>query len=242
MMTEERVLYWVGCVTSFRFPDIAKASVEALRKIGVNPILLGDQEGCCGDLLLLTGQMKEAKENAKRVLSVLDSKKPDVLVTGCSGCYRAFTKGFEDLELKPSFKVLHTSQFIEELLKQGKVKFKELKMKVTYHDPCELGRLSNVYDAPRNVLKAIPGLELVEMASSRNLARCCGAGGGLFGINPDVAQELGLVRLRNDVLPTGAEALVSACPSCYMNFYYIIAREDLPIKLYDLMEIVNMAL
>ena len=239
---EERVLYWVGCVTSFRYPDIARAAVQALRKMGVDPILLGEREGCCGDLLFLTGQLDAARENAERVLRIIEAERPDVLVTGCSGCYRAFTKGFEDVGLKPSFRVLHASQFIEELINKGAVRFKELRMKVTYHDPCELGRLSGVYDAPRNVLKAIPGLELVEMAASRNLARCCGAGGGLFGLNPDVAQELGLIRLRNDVLPTGAEALVSACPTCYMNFYYIIAREDLPIKLYDLMEIVNMAL
>ena len=239
---EERVLYWVGCVTSFRYPDIAKAAVQALRKMGVDPMLLGEREGCCGDLLLLTGQLEAARVNAERVLKTLEPEGFDVLVTGCSGCYRAFTKGFEDLGLKPSFKVLHASQLVESLIKRGAVRFKELKMKATYHDPCELGRLSGVYDAPRNVLKAIPGLTLIEMASSRNLARCCGAGGGFFGLSPDVAQELALTRIRSDVLPTGAEALVTACPACYMNFHYVIAREDLPLKLYDLMEVVNAAL
>lgn len=238
----ERVLYWIGCVTSFRFPDVARASVRALRKMGVDPILLGAREGCCGDILFLTGQLEEAKQNAERVLKVVEGERPGVLVTGCSGCYRAFTKGFEDVGLRPSFRVLHSSQFVEEMVKRGVVKFKELRMKVTYHDPCELGRLSGVYDAPRNVLKSIPGLELVEMALSRNLARCCGAGGGLFGIRPELSQELGLIRLKKDVLPTGAQGLVSACPSCYMNFYYVIAREDLPLRVYDLMEIVDMAL
>ncbi|MCX8204669.1 MAG: (Fe-S)-binding protein [Candidatus Nezhaarchaeota archaeon] len=238
----DRVLYWIGCVTSFRYPDIARAAIRALRKMNVDPILLGEREGCCGDILFLTGQLEAAKENAKRVMGVIESERPDVLVTGCSGCYRAFTKGFEEAGLKPSFKVLHSSQFVEDLIKRGAVRFKGLKMKVTYHDPCELGRLSGVYEAPRNVLKSIPGLELVEMALTRNLARCCGAGGGFFGLKPEVAQELGLLRLRKDVLPTKAEALVSACPTCYMNFYYIIAREDMPVRLYDLMEIVDMAL
>jgi len=238
----ERVLYWVGCVTSFRYPNIARAAVQALRKMGFDPILLGGREGCCGDLLFLTGQVDAARENAQRVLNVIEAEGPDVLVTGCAGCYRAFSRGFEGVGLKPPFKVLHASQFVEDLVSRGAVKFKALKMKVTYHDPCELGRLCGVYDAPRNVLKAIPGLELVEMALTRNLARCCGAGGGVFGLDPDLAQEIGAIRLRSDALPTGAEAIVSACPTCYMNFYYVIAREDLPIKLYDLMEIVNMAL
>lgn len=238
----ERVLYWIGCVASFRLPNVARAALRALRKMGVDPILLGAREGCCGDILFLTGQLKEAEENAKRVLREVERERPDVLVTGCAGCYRAFTKGFEEVGLRPSFRVLHSSQFVEELIKRGAVRFKELRVRVTYHDPCELGRLSKVYDAPRNVLRSIPGLELVEMALNRNLARCCGAGGGLFGIMPELSQELGLLRLRRDVLPTKAEALVSACPTCYMNFYYAIAREDLPVRLYDLMEIVDMAL
>ncbi len=241
-MIGESILYWMGCITSFRLSSIAKAAVRAFNKMGINPILLGEEEGCCSNPLLSLGYVKEAKENAEKVLRVLESKRPDVLVTGCAGCYKAFTYGFQSLGFKLNFKVLHFSQFVEELIKQGKVRFKELKLKASYHDPCELGRLCNVYDPPRNVLKAIPALQLVEMAATRNLARCCGAGGGLFALAPRVTLELGLIRIRKDFLPTGAEALISACPSCYMNFRYVIAREGFSIKLYDIIEVVDMCL
>jgi len=237
-----KLLYWIGCLTTYRFPKIAEATVEAFMKMKENPVLLGEDEGCCGDLLLLTGQHKEAEKNAKKVVAKIESKKIDTLVTGCAGCYRAFTKGLKEVGITPTFQVLHTSQFLENQVKSGKLSFKPSNMKVTYHDPCELGRLSDVYDPPRNVLNAIPGLQLVEMATARNLARCCGAGGGAWGVYTELAEKAGRARIINEAVPTGAAALVTACPSCYMNFYRTIKRERPQLKIYDLMEIVNMAL
>lgn len=241
MGNERKVLYWVGCVASYRLQHVAKAAVEALRKLGVKPVLLGSKEGCCGDILFLSGQHEEALSNAKKVAETVNAAGVDVLVTGCSGCFRAFSVAYKNagIALKPS--VLHTSQFLEELMAKGRVKFKELNITATYHDPCELGRMVGVYDPPRNVLSAIPRLRLIEMPTNRTLARCCGAGGGFFGLYPEAAQDLGKLRV-NDALQTGAEALITACPTCYLNFYYIVEREELPIKIYDLMEIVNKAL
>jgi len=240
-MAGGEILYWIGCVASYRLQHIAKATFKALRKLGLNPLVLGSKEGCCGDILFLSGQYKEALENARRVAETINSTGVNLLVTGCSGCFRAFSTVYrkEGIGLKPT--VLHTSQLLEKLIVEGRVKFKELKIKATYHDPCELGRMVGVYEPPRRVLTAIPGLQLVEMPMNRMFARCCGAGGGFFGLYPDVAQDIGRLRV-NDALQTGSKALITSCPTCYLNFYYIVEREELPIEVYDLMEIVNEAL
>jgi Fe-S oxidoreductase len=237
-----KTLYWVGCITAYRLPHVAKATVSALRKMGIEPILLGVDEGCCGGFLLSTGQIKEALKNAKKVVELIESKKTDVLITECAGCYSTFTKGLTALGMNPNFQVMHMSQFVENLIKSRRIGFKELNVKATYHDPCRLGRISGVYDSPRNVLKAIPGLELVEMENSRSEARCCGAGGGVFSIFKRLAREIGRDVIVNDVLPTGAEALVTTCPTCQLNFSYAVKWERMPLKVYDLMEIVDMAL
>ncbi len=115
-------------------------------------------------------------------------------------------------------------------------------MKVTYHDPCELGRYCQVYDSPRNVLKLIPGLELVETERSRENCSCCGAGGGVFGVFTRMSLGIAYRKFLNEIVPLKVEALITACPTCYMNFSYVIKRKKLPIKLYDLTEIVNIAL
>jgi len=237
-----KTLYWVGCLTAYRLPHVAKATVSALRKMDVEPLLLGVDEGCCGGFLLSTGQVQEALENAKKVVETIERRKTDVLVTECAGCYSTFTKGLTELGISPNFQVMHASQFIEKLIKSRGMEFKELSIKVTYYDPCRLGRISGVYDSPRNILKAIPGLELVEMENSRGGARCCGAGGGVFSVFKRLARDIGRDVMVNDVLPTGAEALVTACPICQLNFSYAVKWERMPLKVYDLMEIVDMAL
>jgi len=237
-----KTLYWVGCLTAYRLPHVAKATVSVLRKMGAEPILLGVDEGCCGGFLLSTGQIREAQKNAKKVVEIVEDKKTEVLVTECAGCYSTFTKGLKELGMSPNFQVMHMSQFVENLVKLREIGFKELNVKVTYYDPCRLGRISGVYDSPRNVLKATPGLKLVEMEYSRSEARCCGAGGGVFSIFKRLARDIGRDVIVNDVLPTGVEALVTACPICQLNFSYAVKWERMPLKVYDLMEIVDMAL
>lgn len=239
---EVKLLYWVGCVTTYRLPHVAKATVSAFRNMGLEPILLGEDEGCCGGFLLSTGQIKKAMENAKKVVKIIEGRKTEVLVTECAGCYSTFTKGLAELGLNPNFQVMHTSQFVENLVKLRGIDFKELNIKVTYYDPCRLGRISGEYDSPRNILKAIPRLQLVEMENSKSEARCCGAGSGVFSIFKRLARDIGRDVIINDVLPTGAEALVTACPTCQLNFSYTVKWERMPLKVYDLMEIVDVAL
>jgi len=112
---------------------------------------------------------------------------------------------------------------------------------VTYHDPCSLGRHCNVFDEPRNALKAVPNLKLVEMQLSKRRARCCGAGGGLWSFNYPVSVNSAYVRLASDVVPLGVDALTTACPACNVNLRHASVKKSLGIKIYDVTEIIEQA-
>jgi len=139
--------------------------------------------------------------------------------------------------------VLHFSHLLRELLRKGLIKpLKNVNIKVSYHDPCELARHAGVYDAPREVIKSLPGIKLQEAKYSREKSRCCGGGGGVLLNYPELAVAGAYNRLSKDILPLGVEGLVTACPACYLNFEYAIERYELPLKLYDISELLLLTL
>ena len=234
------VLYWVGCTTATRSPNTAKAVANILNRAKVNFTTLGEKEGCCGYVLLKTGLWNEAKKNASLVLEKVKATNAKILVTSCAGCYYTFTELYPQiLDVRMPLEVLHTSQLVEQLIKEGTIEPKELNVKVTYHDPCSLGRHCGVYESPRNVLKSIPKLELVEMPLSRSRARCCGAGGGLWSYNTAVSMNSAFTRLMEDVVPLDVDLMTTCCPACYMNFRYTAIKRSIPVKICDVMEVVE---
>jgi len=234
------VLYWVGCVVASRTPHTAKAVVEVLGKADVDFTLLGEKEGCCGYVLLASGLWNEAKDVALRVVERLKESGARVLVTSCAGCYYTFSKLYpEVLNIEMPCEVKHASQLACGLIKDRQLELEGLNLKVTYHDPCSLGRHSDVFDEPRDVLKAVPDLRLVEMPLSRRRARCCGAGGGLWSFDYRTSVESAYVRLAEDVVPLGVNALATACPTCHVNLRHASVKKSLGIKIYDIMEIVS---
>ena len=238
------VLYWAGCMASYRSQETAKATVKILSTAGVDFTMLGQDEGCCGSVLIRTGQ-RELIENgyAKANVEKIAAKGTKTLVTACAGCYRTFKEDYRATLGALPFEVLHVSEYLERLIKDGRIVFdKEMPMKVTYHDPCHLGRHMNVYESPRNVVKSIPGVTLVEMARNRLDSRCCGAGGGLRSAYRDLSINASAERLRLDALPTGAEALVSPCPFCVINFKDGAKALGTKIEVLDLVELVSRAL
>lgn len=239
---QAEILYWVGCTVAYRTPKTAKAFFEILTYANVKFTMLKEREGCCGYVLLSTGLWKEAKKVAKETLLKIEKTRAETLVTPCAGCYYTFTKLYPEIfEISFPCEIFHSSQFIENLMKDGELKFKRLNFKVSYHDPCSLGRHSRVFNAPRNVIKAIPNLTLVEMPLNRQLARCCGGGGGLWSFNPDVSINSAYLRLR-DVEPLEVDVLTTACPLCQINLRYASLRKSVPIKVCDINEIVRSAL
>jgi heterodisulfide reductase subunit D len=232
-------LLWVGCTTGVRLPEAAKACVELLRLAGLDFAVLGPEEGCCGDPLILLGMWREAEGVASKALEAVRRRGYKLLITPCAGCYHAFTIHYPELlKVELPCEVLHLSQALERLIEDGRLQLRGLKAKVGYHDPCELGRLSGVYEPPRRVLKSIEGLELLEPRLTREKSRCCGGGGGLWGYKNWVSMNAAELRLRRDFEPLGVERLVTACPACYMNFKYTSLDRSIPIQVQDLAELI----
>lgn len=235
------VLYWVGCMVADRTPKTARAFWKVLNQANVDFTMLMENEGCCAYVLLTTGLWDEAKKVAKQVLSKIEKTGVETLVTTCAGCYYTFTKLYpEILGVSLPCEIRHSSQFIENLIENGKLELKNLNLTVSYHDPCSLGRHSGVFNAPRNVLEAIPDLTLTEMSLNRQFARCCGGGGGLWSFNHQVSMNSAYVRLK-DLQPLKVDALTTACPLCQMNFRYTSIRKSVPTKVCDITEIVALA-
>jgi len=236
------VLYWVGCMVADRTPKTARALLKILSHANVNFTMLKEREGCCGYVLLSTGLWDEARKVAEEVVSKIEKIGVKTLVTPCAGCYYTFTKLYpEILEISLPCEIVHSSHFIENLMKSGKLELKSLNFRVSYHDPCSLGRHSGVFNAPRNVLNAIPDLTLTEMPLNRQLARCCGGGGGLWSFNHQVSVNSAYLRLK-DLQPLKVDALTTACPLCQINFRYASVRKSVPIEVCDVTEMVELAL
>ncbi len=237
------VLYWVGCTVAARTPKTAESVTNILNRGEVDFTFLGEKEGCCGYVLLASGLWDEAKRNAINLIDKMEETRAELIVTSCAGCYYTFSKLFpEMLDVDLQLDVIHVSEFMEELLGEGRLEFQSINRTVTYHDPCSLGRHANVYDAPRNVLGKIPDLKFVEMPLSKSRSRCCGGGGGLWSYSNTASINSASARLEKDVVPLNVNALATACPTCQMNLRYASIRKSIPIKICDFAEIAEVAL
>ena len=236
-------LYFVGCVVANRTPNTAKAFFNILNHTKDNFTMLGKDEGCCGYVLLASGLWDEAKQVAHELIKRIDKTKAESLITPCAGCYCTFTRLYpEILDVSLPCETFHSTQFLEKKIKNGEIELRGLAQKITYHDPCSLGRHSNVYDAPRNVLKAIPDLELVEMPFNRNKSRCCGGGGGLWTFNHQVSMDSTHTRIKEDIISINVDFLTTACPQCQMNFHITSRRKSIPLYIKDIAEIIESAM
>jgi len=240
-------IYFAGCTASYRQQSVALATVKLLQKLKVD-FTVSPDEWCCASPLLRTGQYDLAKEFVEHNAALPDKYKASAFITTCSGCYRTISRdyqlnspdGYADMFGKlTNAKVYHTTQLIEEMLKKGEIDFTgKYNKKVTYHDPCHLGRHAEVYETPRNVLKAIPGVNLVEMHRNRQFSYCCGAGGGVRGGFMDYSLETATKRL-NEAEGTGASVITSACPFCWRNLSDAIEMNKSKMEMLDIVEILE---
>jgi len=208
------ILYYAGCYDAYRYPETARATVAILRKAGVNVAYLGENEWCCGLPEFADGNIVLAEENALHNVNAIKASSAKKVVTSCPGCYTALKSEYPEVVGKIPFEVVHVSEAIAELLDARKIKLnKVIKKKVTYHDPCHLGRYEEVYEEPRKVIRATPGVELVEMQRNRKHAWCCGAGTETYVMDSDLSTRIAKTRIE-EAYETGAEAIVTACPQC----------------------------
>ncbi|MEM1573331.1 MAG: heterodisulfide reductase-related iron-sulfur binding cluster [Candidatus Methanomethylicaceae archaeon] len=222
------LLYWKGCMSRFRTKKIANSIEELLLKMKINYLKLND-EGCCGSILYRTGQIEDAIKVSRKTMNKIYSINVEEVITGCPGCFRTMSKDYENFNVK----IYHISQFLlkfKDLLKEN---LRELNVKVTYHDPCHLGRHMGIYEEPRELIKLIPGIKFLEMKDNRNKALCCGYGGGVRSAYPEVSMEIAKMLLLS--LPNDIEILVTACPFCNH------ALSNSKIKVLDLPELLLLA-
>ena len=219
--------------------------MKILDHAGVSYTALGKDENCCGYISYLVGT-KEFKEVAEKNLEAFSKIRPKQIMTTCAGCYKTFYQLYPQHTSFKSNDVAHTVLYLERLIQEGKLKFKEGNaMKVAYHDPCDLGRHLNIFEPPRNVVKSIPGVTLVEFKNNRLLAKCCGGGGGLKAFANELSGDIAYQRAV-EALDVGAEVVVSACPACKSNLQIAAARlrkeKKGRLKVMDLTELVADAL
>ena len=229
------VLYWPGCTTGYRLPELVDATAEVLEAAGVDYGVLGEEERCCGLVLYLMGFWEEARRNAEMVAKTLSAGTPRVLVTSCAGCFYAFKRVFPLLGVELPLKVLHTSMLFDDLVRSGGLKLHGVEASVTWHDPCDLGRHCGVYDPPRRVLAAVPGLSVVEPALCREHAVCCGAGGGLWSIDEGLTASVARQKVE-EAIPAGVDGVVTGCPTCLLNLRGAAAAWRPGLRVYDLGE------
>ncbi len=229
------VLYYVGCTSSYRQKEIAKNTYNLLKKLGVD-FTVSKEEWCCTSPLLRTGQVNSCEEISKHNIDVVKKIGAKTVVTSCAGCYRTLKKDYEDLlGIKPEFKIQHITEFLSDLKKEGKLELTPREEKVTYHDPCHLGRHCGVYKPPRMLIKEIVGKNLVEMPRNEKNAWCCGAGGGVKSAFKDWAVEIAADRIK-EAEATGADILVTSCPFCFRNLQDAIEKTGSKLKFYDITE------
>jgi heterodisulfide reductase subunit D len=238
------LLYFPGCVTSYKFSEIAQSTAKILNKTRMSFSTLGASEWCCGNPLLSTGQYQLAREMARHNVEEVKRRGVKQVLVSCPGCYKTFKQDYPKLLGLPElpFQVIHSSQLFHRLSSEGKIAFRGMsKEALTYHDPCELGRLSGIYDQPRELIQKIPGIRLVEMDRNRERAWCCGGGGAVKMIYPNQASKVALVRLK-EAESCGAAGIVSSCPTCKWNLSDNLKLAGSGLKVIDLSELVHSSL
>jgi Fe-S oxidoreductase len=235
------LLYFPCCYPSYepRLKKVAQATGELLQKGGVDFGLLGSKENCCGESVRAAGNEELFKRLARENIKTFIDHGVKKILTSSPHCYHTFKNDY--IEFKANFEVIHISQYLLELIGEGRLEItKEFKKRVTYHDPCYLGRHNGIYDEPRELLKRIPGLQLVEMPDSKDNSLCCGMGGGRIWMETAKGERFSDLRLQQ-ALSTGAEVLVTACPYCITQFEdsKSILKECEGLEIKDITEILR---
>ncbi len=232
-------VYFAGCTASYVEKDIGIASVRLLDAAGVDFTYLGEKENCCGTPMLVAGKWDVFIETMKKNIEAIKEKGADTVITSCPACDMMWRYYYplwaKKLGIEYNIKAKHYSEIVAEKIRKGEFKFpenKEKPVKVTFHDSCHIGRVSGVYEEPREIIKAIPNVSFVEMPFNRQNAHCCGSVLTLIK-EPDVAAEIGKKRL-DEAIEVGAEKVIALCPCCEFQFRVTADKKKLKVETVDL--------
>jgi heterodisulfide reductase subunit D len=231
------VVYFTGCTASY-YPLAQKIPIsltEILDRGGVDFTLLGEEEWCCGFPLLGAGLMDIFEQFRDHNIEVIREKGAKEIVFACPSCYQMWKEYYPHV-----FKITHASQYLANLIQERKIPLKNLSLTVTYHDPCDLGRGARVFDEPRDVIRAIPGVKLVELPHNRENCLCCGGGGNLEMTDAKLAADIAKTKI-DEALSTGADAIITACQQCVRTMATYVRRNKIPLKVMDITELIRSA-
>jgi Fe-S oxidoreductase len=238
------VLYMACCYNSYdpQLTGVAQATVEILKKAGVDFGILGNELSCCGESIRKAGAESAFQSLAQSNIALFNEAGVTKIITASPHCFHTFKNEYPEFGGK--YEVMHFTQFLAQLIREGKLEFKkEIKKTITYHDSCYLGRHNDIYDEPREVLQAIPGVTLVEMANHHENSLCCGGGGGRIWEDTKKGERFSDIRLEQ-ALDAGADVLAAVCPYCLANFKDSVTtmnkEEEIEVK--DIAELVLEAL
>lgn len=230
-----KVIYFVGCVAAF-YPmahKIPQAFVQILNKAEVDFTILGGEEWCCGFPLIQAGMKDKMQKLIEHNQEKVKEVGAETVIFACPSCYHTWKEKYQT-----NAELLHSTQFIERLIGEGKIAFRNgVDRAVTYHDPCDLGRNSKVFDAPRNILKKIPGLNLIELEGNRQLSVCCGGGGDLEMIDPALSAAIAQRKIE-EIQKTGTEEVVTSCQQCIRTISGYARKHKIKLKVRDITEVV----
>ena len=233
------VVFFVGCVASF-FPLVQKIPAnmaKIMKKAGVDFTILGGDEWCCGFPLIGAGMPEKLEDMKAHNLKKVADVGAKTIVFTCPSCFHTWRHFY-----KTDARLMHATQLIDELIKDGKIIFnKKIDVTATYHDPCDLGRNTGVYEEPREVLKAIPGVNFVELPMNRKFSVCCGGGGNVEMTAPDLSAQVAQMKL-DSIKAVGAEMVVTACQQCVRTMITRAKRQRIDMQVKDLTELVAEAM
>jgi Fe-S oxidoreductase len=216
------VLYWVGCAPSYdeRSRKTARAMVQLLAQAGIDYAILGEEECCTGDPARRMGEEMLFQAQAQTAIETMHQYRFKTVVTTCAHCFNAISNEYPQLGGKAGidYHVVHHTEYLAGLVQQGKLQPQQrVEEKVVYHDPCYIGRYNGVYDAPRELLRSIPGIELLEIGQQRDRAMCCGGGGGNVWLEGHGERNVNVIRLEQLTAPQ-PDTVAVACPFCMVMF------------------------
>jgi len=238
---QAEVLYYVGCVSSL-YPmayKIPQAMVQILGRTGVDFTLLGGEEWCCGFPLYTGGMADRVYTLAAHNLDRVRATGAKTLVSTCPSCYHTWKHIYPEMlfDFPADLQVLHATEYMTRLVESGQLELGSVERVITYHDPCDLGKRSGIFEEPRCVLEHIPGIELREMANHRQHSLCCGGGGNVETFSPDTVSEAAERRLLQ-AQATGARYVVSACQQCMRTLVKGARKSKIRVRAVDISQIV----
>ncbi|MFC2030127.1 (Fe-S)-binding protein [Chloroflexota bacterium] len=237
-------VYFVGCVGSLypRVYSVPQSFVQILERSGTDFTTLGGEEWCCGFPLQIAGMGGDTEALARHNVEAVRDIGARRLVTTCPSCYHTWRHAYPHSLGEPlGFEVLHATELIADLIDEGSIKLGAFPQPVTYHDPCDLGRTSKIYDAPRRIIEAIPDIRFSEMADNRELSLCCGGGGDAEMANAELTAAVAARRIEQ-AQETGAKVVVSACQQCNRTLAEAARKNKVRMRAMDICEVVLRAM